>query len=68
MVTSSVVLLVKKYGKKFVYSLCGKERVKKIEKSKLFRNKKTIEWVVMVLFLIPGTPKDLLVYIIIKKL
>ena len=50
-------------GRKFVYSFCKEESVKKIENSKLFQNPKKIEWIMIILFLIPGTPKDLLVYI-----
>lgn len=63
LVTTSIILLVKKFGIKFVYNLCGEEKVKKIYKSKVFKNKKAVEWIVIILFLIPGTPKDLLVYI-----
>ena len=35
----------------------------KIQNSKLFQNPKKIEMIMLILFLIPGTPKDLLVYI-----
>lgn len=63
LVTTSIVLLVKKFGAKFVYSLFGEEKVKKLEKNRLFKNKKAIEWILIILFLIPGTPKDLLVYV-----
>lgn len=37
--------------------------MEKIEKSKLFQNPKKIEKIMLILFLIPGTPKDLLVYV-----
>ena len=36
---------------------------RKLEKSKWFKNPKNIEYVLVILFMIPGTPKDLLVYI-----
>ena len=62
-ITTIVFLAVRKFGRKFVYSFCGEERIKKIENSKLFKNPKKIEWIMLILFLIPGTPKDLLVYI-----
>lgn len=62
-ISTVIFLLVRKYGKKFVYQFCSPEKVDKIEKSKLFQNPKKIEMIMLVLFLIPGTPKDLLVYI-----
>lgn len=62
-VSTSVFFLVRKLGRKFVYSFCKEERVNKIENSKLFRNPKKLEIILLALFLIPGTPKDLLVYI-----
>lgn len=55
--------LVRKYGRRFVYSFCNEERIAKIENSKLFQNPKKIEYIMFILFLIPGTPKDLLVYV-----
>ena len=58
-----IFFLVRKYGKKFVYNFCDKEKVKKIENGKLFKNPKKIEIIMLILFLLPGTPKDLLVYI-----
>lgn len=62
-ITTIIVLLVKRLGRKFVYEFSDKEKIKKIEKSKVFRNPKKIEYIMTILFLIPGTPKDLLVYI-----
>ena len=62
-ITSAVFFTVRKLGRKFVYDFCSEEKVKKIENSKLFQNSKKIEWIMLILFLIPGTPKDLLVYI-----
>ena len=62
-ITTIIFLAVRKFGRKFVYSFCNKERIDKIENSKLFKNPKKIEWIMLILFLIPGTPKDLLVYI-----
>lgn len=61
--TTLIFFLVRKLGKRFVYDICDEERVKKIENSKLFKNPKKIEWIMVILFMIPGTPKDLLVYI-----
>lgn len=62
-ISTGIFFLVRKFGKKFVYDFCGEERVAKIEKSKLFQNPKKIELIMLILFLIPGTPKDLLVYV-----
>lgn len=62
-ISTSIFLLVRRFGKKFVYSFCDKEKVAKIENNKLFQNPKKIEMIMFVLFLIPGTPKDLLVYV-----
>lgn len=62
-ISTTIFLLVRKFGKKFVYSFCSEEKVKKIENSKLCNNPKKIEMIMLILFLIPGTPKDLLVYI-----
>lgn len=61
--TTAIFLLVRKYGKEFIYQSFSKEKIDKIENSKLFKNTKTVEWIMIILFLIPGTPKDLLVYI-----
>ena len=62
-ITCVIYFFVKKYGKSFIYEFFPKEKVTKIESSKLWKNKKTIEIVMIILFLLPGTPKDLLVYI-----
>lgn len=55
--------LVRKFGRNFVCNFCEESKVEKIEKSKLFQNPKKIEKIMLILFLIPGTPKDLLVYV-----
>ena len=62
-ITTAIFFLVRKLGRRFVYDICDEEKVKKIENSKLFKNPKKIEWIMLILFMIPGTPKDLLVYI-----
>lgn len=61
--TSIILMLVRKFGRKFVYEFYNKKRVDKIEKSKIFQNPKKVEILMCFLFLLPGTPKDLLVYI-----
>ena len=62
-ISTMIFLLVRKFGKKFVYDFCDQKKVEKIENNKLFKNPKKIEIIMMILFFIPGTPKDLLVYI-----
>lgn len=61
--TTIIVYTVKKLGKKHLYNFFTKEKIQKIEKNKLLKKKKTVEITLFLLFLIPGTPKDLLVYI-----
>lgn len=61
--TTLIFMLVRKFGKEYVEHFFKKEKIEKIENSKFFSDSKNIELVMSVLFLIPGTPKDLLVYI-----
>ena len=63
-ITSIIIfLLVRKFERRFVYKFSDKEKIKKIEESKLFQNPKKIEYIMLILFIIPGTPKDLLIYV-----
>lgn len=62
-VDALIFFIVRKFGRDFVYTMVKKERIEKIENSKLFTNPKKIEYIMLILFLIPGTPKDILVYI-----
>lgn len=62
-ISAIIFLLVRKLGKKFVYNFNDKEKINKIENSKLFQNPKKIEYIMLILFLVPGTPKDLLTYV-----
>lgn len=62
-ITALIFFAVRKLGKSFVYGVCSEEKIKKLENSKLFKNSKKVEYIMLILFLIPGTPKDLLVYI-----
>ena len=61
-VTAMIYFFVKKYGRDFIYEFFPKEKVNKVENSKLFKDPQKVETVMALLFLIPGTPKDLLVY------
>ena len=62
-ISTTIFFLVRKFGRKFVYDFCDEKKVAKIENSELFQNPKKIELIMLILFLIPGTSKDLLVYI-----
>ena len=62
-ISTVIFYLVKKFGKNLVYEFCNKEKIDNIENSKIFNNPRKIEYILLILFLIPGTPKDLLVYI-----
>ena len=62
-ITLFIYLLVHKFGRKFIYDFCGEEKIKKIENAKVFKNPKTINFIIFILFFIPGTPKDLFTYI-----
>lgn len=62
-ISTAIFFLVRKLGKKFVYEFYNEDKVKKIENSSIFQNPKKVETVLFILFLLPGTPKDLLVYI-----
>lgn len=61
--TTILYFIVRKFGKNFIYEFVSKERIDKIENSKIFRNPKKIEKLLIILFFIPGTPKDFLVYL-----
>ena len=61
--TTLILFMIRRLGRKFVYEFCSKEQIEKIENSKLMKNTEKIEFIMLILFLIPGTPKDLLVYI-----
>lgn len=61
--TTIIFFTVKKYGRKFVEDTFSKEKVDKIENSKILKDPRKVETIMTILFFIPGTPKDLLIYI-----
>ena len=63
LITTLIFFAVRKLGRSFVYGICSEEKIKKLENSKLFKHPKKVEYIMLILFLIPGTPKDLLIYI-----
>lgn len=62
---SSLIIFfaVRKFGRNFIYSFISKEKIDKIENSKMFSNPRKLSIILFILFFLPGTPKDLLVYI-----
>lgn len=62
-ITALILLLVNKFGRKFIYGFCDREKIDKIEQSPIFQDPLKIEMLMTILFLIPGTPKDIFVYI-----
>lgn len=61
--TTIIFFLVRKFGRAYVEEFFSKEKLDKIENSKFFKEPKNIEIIMTILFIIPGTPKDLMVYI-----
>ena len=58
-----IYFLVHVLGRKFIYDFVDENKIEQIENSKVFQNPRTIEFIMFILFFIPGTPKDLLTYI-----
>lgn len=61
--TAALFWLVRKFGKKLVYQVFPKEKIDRIEKSKIFQNPKNLEYIFAICFAIVGPPKDFLVYV-----
>ncbi len=55
----AVILLVRRFGRKFVYAFYPKE---KMDNLPILNSPKKRNTLVLILFLIPGTPKDMLTY------
>ena len=62
-IATLIFMLVRKIGRQFVYDFSDEEKIKKFENNKIFQNPKKIELIIFILFLVPGTPKDLLTYL-----
>lgn len=61
--TIIVYYIVKKVGRKILVFYFSEEKVKKVEESRLLNDPKKVEYLMTILFFLPGTPKDLLLYI-----
>lgn len=61
--TTIIFFIVRKLGHKYLYNFFKKEKVDKIMKSKMLNNPRNLDMILFILFFLPATPKDLLVYI-----
>ena len=61
--TLIVYFIVKKFGRKILVFFFDEEKIEKVEKSILFNDPAKATNLMTILFFIPGTPKDLLLYI-----
>lgn len=62
-ISTAIFFMVRKFGRRFVYNFCDKRKISHIENLKIFKDPRKVERVLFILFLLPGTPKDLLSYI-----
>ncbi len=58
-----IFFCVRKFGKDFINTFLDEDKITKIENSKWLSKPEKIELFFFIVFLIPGTPKDLFVYI-----
>ena len=57
----TVFLFVKKFGMRFVALFVSEEKIRSL---KFLQNEKRLNLIAYILFLIPGTPKDVMTYIV----
>ena len=60
--TIMIFSIVKKYGKKYLYNFFDKEKINKLEK-KLLKNQNKLELILVIIFILPASPKSLVAYI-----
>ena len=64
LITTIIVFFsVRKLGEKYLYNFFKKEKVEKVMNSKLLKNETNLEIILCLIFFLPGTPKDLFVYL-----
>ena len=61
--TIIVYYIVKKFGRKVLDFFFSEEKIKKFEQKEIFNRKDKIEHILTLLFFLPGTTKDMLLYI-----
>ena len=59
----AIILLTRKYGMRMVHLFISDEKIEELS-DKLLKDKSKLDTVIFLLFLIPGTPKDLITYFI----
>lgn len=60
--TTIIFFTVRKLGKKYLYNFFKREKVDKLMKSKAIKKSRNLEMILCILFFLPATPKDLIVY------
>ena len=64
LITTIIIFFsVRKLGEKYLYNFFKKEKVEKVMNSKLLKNETNLEIILCLIFFLPGTPKDLFVYL-----
>ena len=61
--TTIIYCLVRIFGKRFIYNFLSPEKVEKFENMKFLKNEKRLEIVLLILFVSPFVPKDVLIYL-----
>lgn len=61
--TIIVYYIVKKFGRKVLDFFFTEEKIEKFEQKEIFNREDKIEHILALLFFLPGTPKDMLLYI-----
>lgn len=61
--TTIIFFCVRKLGKSFIASFLGKDKIDKFENIAIFKDEKKVEMFMFIMFLIPGSPKDVFTYI-----
>lgn len=61
--TTFIFFTVRKLGRKYLDNFFKREKIDKIMKSKLFSNPTNLEIILFILFFLPASPKDLVVFI-----
>jgi len=61
--TAIVFVIVRKLGLKFIKIFFKNDEIKKIRKSKVFKNPQNFEMLMLIIFCIPMIPKDIFIYL-----
>ena len=61
--SSLIYFFVRKFGNDFINTFFDEKKINKLKDSKLLKDSKKVEEFLFIMFFIPGTPKDLFVYL-----